>query len=389
MQVSSEELPMATIESRPAAAPALKKSESPVLETFMRILGYAAVRLIGSFFAIVVGLYLTILIANMGGYVDEIRRAQIREQVVMATINNPEMKRLSPDEYQRYIDNQVAIEEKRLGLDRPFLIRSLDYLMHALTLNLGRAEYLTSDSGSSEVRRIILERLPATLILFATAQILLFILAVLVALFLSRRYGSWIDKVIVALTPTSAAPGWFYGMFLIMVFASVLKILPFGGMVDAPPPEGLIPYTLSVLKHLILPVGAIFISSIFLTIYSWRTFFLIYSSEDYVEMAKAKGLSSGAIERRYVLRPTLPTIITSFALMLIGLWTGAIVLETVFGWPGLGRLLYQAIGQHDTPVIVGSTVIYAYLLAVTVFLLDIIYALVDPRVKVGAGGARS
>lgn len=115
---------------------------------------------------------------------------------------------------------------------------------------------------------------------------------------------------------------------------------------------------------------------------------MIYSSEDYVEMAKAKGLSSSQIERRYVLRPTLPTIITSFALMLIGLWTGAIVLETVFNWPGLGRLLYQAIGMHDTPVIVGSTVIYAYLLAVTVFLLDIIYALVDPRVKVGAGGAR-
>jgi peptide/nickel transport system permease protein len=75
--------------------------------------------------------------------------------------------------------------------------------------------------------------------------------------------------------------------------------------------------------------------------------------------------------------------------MVIGLWTGAIVLETVFGWPGLGRLLYQAIGAYDTPVIVGSTVIYAYLLGVTVFLLDIIYALVDPRVKVGAGGARA
>jgi peptide/nickel transport system permease protein len=70
------------------------------------------------------------------------------------------------------------------------------------------------------------------------------------------------------------------------------------------------------------------------------------------------------------------------------LWTGAIILETVFNWPGLGRLLYQAIGLFDTPVIVGSTVIYAYLLAITVFLLDFTYALVDPRVKVG-GGARS
>ncbi|MEZ4835849.1 MAG: ABC transporter permease [Caldilineaceae bacterium] len=153
----------------------------------------------------------------------------------------------------------------------------------------------------------------------------------------------------------------------------------------APPPSDLLHYTLSLLKHPILPVSAIVLSAIFLSIYSWRTFFLIYSSEDYVEMAHAKGLSSGTIERRYILRPTLPTIVTNFALTLISLWTGAIVLETVFNWPGLGRLLYQAVNVYDTPVIVGSVVIYAYLLAITVFLLDIIYALLDPRVKVGEG----
>ena len=85
---------------------------------------------------------------------------------------------------------------------------------------------------------------------------------------------------------------------------------------------------------------------------------------------------------------TLPTIITSFALTLISMWTGAIILETVFSWPGIGRITYDAINLFDTPVIVGTVVIYAYLLAITVFLLDIIYALVDPRVKLGAGGNR-
>ena len=94
-------------------------------------------------------------------------------------------------------------------------------------------------------------------------------------------------------------------------------------------------------------------------------------------------------ERRYVLRPTLPTIVTTFSLGLIGVWTGAPILETVFNWPGLGRALYQAIGFFDTPVIVGETVIFAYLLGITVFLLDIIYALVDPRVKVGGEGSRT
>ena len=158
---------------------------------------------------------------------------------------------------------------------------------------------------------------------------------------------------------------------------------------DVTPPESAVEYGVSVLQHLILPVSAILVGSLFISIYNWRTFFLIYSSEDYVEVAKAKGLPSGAIERRYILRPTLPPIITSFAFALISLWSGAIILETVFSWPGLGRLLFQAVGQFDTPVIIGSVVIYAYLLALTVFLLDIIYALVDPRVKVGGEAGRS
>jgi peptide/nickel transport system permease protein len=154
-------------------------------------------------------------------------------------------------------------------------------------------------------------------------------------------------------------------------------------MVDSPPPSNPVDFGLNILKHLILPGSSLIISSLFLSIYNWRTFFLIYSSEDYVEMAKAKGLTARDVERRYILRPTLPTIITNFALLLITVWTGAIITETVFLWPGLGRTLYRAIGLYDTPVIVGSTIIYAYLLAITVFLLDFVYALVDPRVKVG------
>jgi len=193
----------------------------------------------------------------------------------------------------------------------------------------------------------------------------------------------------IAMAPFSAAPYWFYGIFLILIFAAVFRLLPFGGMVDAPPPEDWPGYALSVLEHMILPVTAILISTIFLSVYNWRTFFLIYSSEDYVDMAKAKGLSSRDIERRYILRPTLPVIITSFALLVIGLWVGAPIFEAVFNWPGLGRQLYQAIGLFDTPVIVGSTVIFAYLLAVTVFLLDFVYALVDPRVKVGGNKGSS
>ena len=232
---------------------------------------------------------------------------------------------------------------------------------------------------------IILERLPATLLLMGSSQLILFFSSVFLALILSRIYGSFWDKAVITLSPTSAAPPWFYGIFFILIFAAVFKILPFGGMVSSPPPDTTIGYSLDVLKHLILPGSALIISSFFLSIYTWRTFFLIYSSEDYVDMAKAKGLTSRDIERRYILRPTLPTIITNFALLLITLWTGATITETVFLWPGLGRTIFRAIGFYDTPVIVGSTIIYAYLLAMTVFLLDFVYAIVDPRVKIGGG----
>jgi peptide/nickel transport system permease protein len=366
--------------------PVFRKSQAN--STLSRVLKYTAVRVIALFFAVVVGVYLTILIANMGGHVDEIRRGQIREAVAISVSLDPGFRQMSQQERVLLQESIIATEEERLGLDRPFLLRSVGFLVSALTLNLGRAENLTSDSGSRAVRLIILERLPPTLVLFATANLLLFFLSLFLALILSRQYGSFIDRLVIALTPTSAAPSWFYGIFLLLIFAALWGILPFGGMVTAPPPENPIAYALSLAQHMILPVAAILIGAIFSTIYSWRTFFLIYSSEDYVELARAKGLSSRQIERRYILRPTLPTIITSFALLIITLWSGSIVLETVFNWPGLGRLYFRAIGQYDTPVIVGITVIYGYLLAITVFLLDFVYALVDPRVKVGEGGSK-
>jgi len=363
--------------------PAVK--ESALLRTLRRIALYTGVRVVVLFITVVIGVYLTILIANMGGYVDKLLEGEITEKVALQIMGDPAIRQLPVEERNRFYEERVQLERQRLGLDTPFLVRSLIYLQNALTLDLGHARQMSSDSGSRQVRLILLERLPSTLVLFATSNLILFFVSVFLALALSRAYGSFFDRLVIALAPTSSAPGWFYGIFLLLIFAAVLGILPYGGMVDAPPPSDPLMYALSLLKHLILPVMALLISASAVSIYNWRTFFLIYSSEDYVEMAKAKGLPSRMIERRYILRPTMPTIVTSFALTLIGLWGGAIILETVFNWPGLGRLYYQAIGQTETPVIVAEAVIYAYLLAITVFVLDFVYALIDPRVKVGGG----
>ena len=351
--------------------------------TYVRVARYTLVRLFTLFVTVVIGIYLTILIANMGGHVDDIMRNDIRERINQQFANNAAAQKLSPDTRKQLIEQTISLEENRIGLNQPVAVRNFKFLTDALTLNLGRAINMTSDSGSKEVRLIILGRLPATLLLMGTSELFLFFVSVFLALSLSRTYGSWWDKLVITLSPTSSVPPWFYGIFFILIFSALLRILPFGGMTDSPPPSNPVDFVLNVLKHLILPASSLIISSFFLSIYNWRTFFLIYSSEDYVEMAKAKGLPSRDVERRYILRPTLPTIITNFALTLIGVISGAIITETVFLWPGLGRTLYQAIGLYDTPVIVGSTIIYAYLLAITVFLLDFVYALVDPRVKVG------
>lgn len=357
--------------------------------TFIRVFRYSLLRLVSMMVTVTIGVYLTILIANMGGYVDIIMRNEIRDNTTQSILANPNYRSLSPEAKGDLIQTKIATEINRLGLNQPFAVRSMRYLKNALTLNLGRAINMKSDQGSKEVRLILLERLPATLLLTGSSELILFFGSVFIALSLSRKYGSFWDKVTIALSPTSAAPPWFYGIFFILIFAAILRILPFGGLVDSPSPDNSLDYGLSVLKHLILPASSVIVSAIFISIYNWRTFFLIYSSEDYVEMAKAKGLTTRDIERRYILRPTLPTIITNFALLAITLWTGFIITERVFLWPGLGITLFRAINFYDTPVIVGSTIIYAYLLAITVFLLDFVYALVDPRVKVGSGGGGS
>ena len=374
-----------TTEAQVSNLPEVRKKRASN-STFSRVARYMGMRVVLLIITVVIGVYLTILIANMGGYVDQIMRNEIRERVTQTVAQMTANKPISVEVRKQMAEEMIALEEQRLGLDTPFAIRSFRYLGNAMQLKLGSATRMVSDAGSRQVRLIILERLPATLLLMGSSQLFLFFFSVFIALKLSRAYGSFWDKLIIALSPTSSAPPWFYGIFFILIFAAILKILPFSGMISAPPPENTWQYIGNLLQHLILPAGSLVIGALFISIYTWRTFFLIYSSEDYVDMAKAKGLPDQDIENRYILRPTLPTIITNFALLLIGLWTGATITETVFLWPGIGRTIYQAIGLYDTPVIVGSTIIYAYLLAITVFLLDFIYALVDPRVKIGSGG---
>src|SRR5512135_744670 len=138
--------------SAPGAQASKKKSFSN--STFMRVARYSVVRLLTLMVTVTIGVYLTILIANMGGYVDTIMKGEIRDNISQSVLANPAFRTLSPDERTKIVNDKIALEEQRLGLNQPFAVRSVRYLTSALTLNLGRAQNMISDHGSKEVRAI-------------------------------------------------------------------------------------------------------------------------------------------------------------------------------------------------------------------------------------------
>jgi peptide/nickel transport system permease protein len=381
--------------SRPPTEEVVTYKAERVFWPVYRFGRYTAVRAVVLFVTVAVGLYVTLIAANLGGKLDKVAEDNVRWVIGGNVAANPEYRHLTPLERRFLTEEMVQAALVAQGLDVPIYIRSLEWLPEAMALEFGRSrsvrvrDPLVPNRDLNNIRLIILERLPNTLLLMGLTNLVFFMASVSVGRFLSRRYGSRLDKLSVLLAPLSVAPAWFYGIFLVAIFAGRLRLLPFSGMVSMPPPETQLDYALDVLRHLVLPFTAVFFSVFFYTTYLWRTFFLIYSSEDYVEMARAKGLPARLLERRYILRPTLPTILTNLAVMLIGVWSGSIILERLFNWPGLGDLYYTAITRQDTALIVALTVVYAYFLVFTIFLLDIAYAFLDPRMRVGASGEKA
>ncbi|NIV37352.1 MAG: ABC transporter permease subunit, partial [Anaerolineae bacterium] len=186
-------------------------------------------------------------------------------------------------------------------------------------------------------------------------------MSIALALALTRRIGSRLDRTFVALSPMSAAPAWVVGLILNLILFGLLGITRSRGLVDAWPQEFKWEYVPALLKPLILPFLAIFISGLFQSVYMWRTFFMIHADEDYVEMARAKGLPPRVVERRYILRSVLPAVLTGLALLMVGFWQEVIALELIFGVHGMGRLFRVALGYFDMGVILGLVVTFAYL----------------------------
>ena len=373
---------------RPAAVSAVSVAPRRRFGALARLGRYSVVRAAGLLLSVVVAVYLTILVANLGGYVDEVVKANIDTSVGMMGMTDE--FRFMPEEERRETLDQIREAMYRgAGLYEPFLLRTVRWLQQGLTLDWGEsrvARVMSFGTISEDVSKVILDRLPRTLLLFGTANLFLFFSSIFLALFMTRKYGSWLDKLVITLTPLSSVPAWVYGVVLNVALMRILGGMFSGGAFDAWPRDFTLAHLPYILRYMFLPFLAILLSGIFQSVYAWRTFFLLYASEDHVEMAKAAGLPPRTIERRHILRLGLPNVITSFALLMITLWQEVVALEWFFNVEGIGRLLVRALGVYDIPTILGLVVTFAYLLAVTVFVLDIVYALVDPRVRIGDQG---
>lgn len=357
--------------------------------TLVRILRYGGVRLASIAVTVVIAVYLTILVANLGGYLDTYKRAQIDENIGMMVLGGWLSDVTDQAERDQIIDQTRQAMVEAAGLNTPFFVRTVRWLWDGLTLNWGPTYIRVTIGGipSSQTSVVILDYLPRTLLVFGGANVLLFFVSIALALGLSRRYGTWQDRLVTALAPLAAAPSWAYGLIILALMIHVLH-MSFAKFNEWPDQFSLayLPY---YAKRLLPAMTAIFVSKLFQSIYAWRTLFLVNSSEEFVDIAKAKGLPGGMLERRYILRPVLPNVITSFAMILVSLWQEVIVLETVFSVDGVGYLFYQAIRANNIIMTVALVTVFAYMIAVTVFLLDMLYALVDPRVKIGGGGQSS
>ncbi|MEM2732865.1 MAG: ABC transporter permease, partial [Nitrososphaerota archaeon] len=178
-----------------------------------------------------------------------------------------------------------------------------------------------------------------------------------------------------------AIPTWWIGIILIMVFSFLLRLFPFGGLYSTPPPSD--PYLrfLDMLWHSVLPVTTLVVASVGVWVYTTRTIVLNIAQEDFVNAARARGLPEELVRRRYIMRVAAPPILTNVILGLATSISGAILTETVFNWPGLGRLFYDAVLVMDEVVVIALTYIFTLVYIVARFLLEVLYIILDPRVR--------
>jgi len=266
---------------------------------------------------------------------------------------------------------------ERFDLDKPLPTQLLTYLGNLAQLDMG-----ISYRQQEPVLDLILERLPATLLLTGSAFLLSLAMGVALGVWASTQVGTWKDSAISVLaTLFYATPLYWLALLAVLVFALWLPWLPaFGYQTVGGGHEGLAKW-LDIGQHLILPT--LVLSMFYMAIYArmTRASMLEVANQDFVKTARAKGLPPGRVLRAHILRNALLPVVTLAGLQAGAMVGGAVLIETVFAWPGIGRLLFDALTQRDYSLLLGTFLVTAALAVAFNVITDLVYTLVDPRIE--------
>jgi peptide/nickel transport system permease protein len=232
------------------------------------------------------------------------------------------------------------------------------------------------------VSEVIAQSLPWTIGLVGVASVVSFLLGSFVGVLIGWRRGSWADGVLPVTAFLSAVPYFWLGLIAIAAFAVTWPIFPVSGGYDGGLVPGFYPeFVLSVLEHAALPSITIVVTSVAGWILGMRNMMVTVTSEDYVTVAQAKGLSEGRVMLGYAARNAVLPQVSGFALWLGFIVSGTLVMEKVFSYPGVGYVLFQAVGGNDYPLLQGVFLVVTLSVLVANMLADVAYVLLDPRTR--------
>jgi peptide/nickel transport system permease protein len=260
-----------------------------------------------------------------------------------------------------------------LGLDQPIPVQYVAWLSRAVQGDLGR-----SFQNKQRVSEAIIERLPATFELGAAALFISISLALVIGILSAVKRNSIVDLLSSTITLMGVSfPSFFLGILLILLFAYVIPGHIF-------PPGGYTPLTTDVgqnLRYLVLPAVTLATASLALNLRQVRSSLLEVFGLDYMRTARGKGLREGTIITRHALKNALIPVVTLIGIQIGAIIEGAVITETIFFWPGIGRLAVQAIPSNDYPVVQGVVLVSAFSFMLSTLLVDVLYARIDPRIS--------
>ena len=280
---------------------------------------------------------------------------------------------------QADVDPKYAENLRRaFGLDQPLLVQYWHWLGSVLTGDFGM-----SFSKHAPVRDILLETIPRTLLLTSAALLLDFVVGIFLGIVSALRRGTALDRTLsVAALFLYSMPEFWLGLMLILAFSGAIPLFPASGM-QSPMADYLPPfaYALDVLHHMVLPVFVLGIASAAATARYMRASMLEVIHLDYIRTARAKGLSEFLVIGKHAVRNAMLPIITLYGLSLPFLLGGAVIVESVFGWPGMGKVVVDAIFTRDYPLIIACTMISGIMVILGNLTADILSAFADPRIR--------